>query len=60
VDALENLARSMGIRGTFRELCQNKTLTDVLFEKLNETGKEEKLMSYELIKGNEVGNRGNG
>jgi len=45
-----DLAQSMNLQGTFEEHCKNKQIVDRVLKEMNELGKAEKLLSFELAK----------
>jgi len=47
---LMQLAESLGVKGTFEELCENKVVTAKYLEEINKKAKEEKLWSFEMVK----------
>jgi len=48
---IEELATTLGVTGSFEELCKNKQIVDKVLEEMNKIGKNEgKLFSFELAK----------
>ena len=47
---IEVLAESLGIKGTYEELCQNQQIKERILHEINKVGKQNKLHGFELVK----------